>query len=69
MHKPIHEIIAATGGILFIVIGIARQRERIRLNHAGKKTEGPLTWNLLIIVGICLLIFAFGVMIYRANHA
>jgi hypothetical protein len=69
MHRPIHEIIAAIGGVVFIIIGIARQRERIRLIRAGKKTEGPLVWNLLIIAGACLLIFALGVMIYKTNHA
>lgn len=68
MHRPIHEIIAAIGGVLFIIIGIARQRERVRLKRDGKKTEGPLVWNLLIIAGVCLLIFALGVIIYRANH-
>jgi hypothetical protein len=68
MHKIVHEIIAAIGGILFIIIGIARQRERIRLARSGKKTEGPVVWNSLILAGLCLVFFALGVIIYHLNH-
>lgn len=68
MHKIYHEIIAAIGGVLFIIVGIARQRERIRLARTGKKTEGPLVWNLLIIAGACLVAFALGVIIYKLNR-
>lgn len=68
MHKIFHEVLAAIGGILFIIVGIARQRERIRLARLNKKTEGPLVWNLLIIAGVGLLIFALGVIAYKLNH-
>lgn len=65
MHKLFHEIIAALGGLLFIIFGIARQRERRRLIYVGVKTEGPLLWDLFIGVGVCLLIFALGLIIYQ----
>ena len=68
MHRIFHEVIAALGGLLFIIFGIARQRERKRLISADIKTEGPLLWDMFIIVGLCLLIFAFGLIIYRMNH-
>lgn len=68
MHHIIREVIAAIGGLLFIIIGFGRQRERKRLIKAGKKTEGPILWNLFIIVGLCLLVFALGLMIYQLNH-
>jgi len=68
MHRIFHEVIAALGGLLFIIFGIARQRERRRLISAGIKTEGPLLWDMFIIVGLCLLIFAFGLIIYTMNH-
>jgi hypothetical protein len=68
MHRIFHEVIAAIGGLLFIIFGIARQRERKRLISAGIKTEGPLLWDMFIIVGLCLLIFAFGLIIYGINH-
>jgi hypothetical protein len=68
MHRIFHEVIAALGGLLFIIFGIARQRERKRLISAGIKTEGPLLWDMFIIVGLCLLIFAFGLIIYAINH-
>jgi hypothetical protein len=67
MHRIFHEVIAALGGLLFIIFGIARQRERKRLISAGIKTEGPLLWDMFIIVGLCLLIFAFGLIIYQLN--
>jgi hypothetical protein len=68
MHRIFHEVIAALGGLLFIIFGIARQRERRRLISAGIKTEGPLLWDLFIVAGICLLVFAFGLIIYQLNH-
>ena len=68
MHKLFHEIIAAAGGILFIIFGIARQRERKRLISVGTKTEGPLLWDMFIIVGLCLVVFAAGLIIYHMNR-
>jgi hypothetical protein len=68
MHKMFHEVIAAAGGLLFIVFGIARQRERKRLIATGLKTEGRLLWDLFIIAGLCLVIFAFGLIIYQMDH-
>jgi hypothetical protein len=68
MHHIYREIIAAIGGFLFIIIGIARQRERLRLLKAGKKAEGPLIWSLLIIAGMALVTFAIGVIIYQLDH-
>ena len=68
MYHIFREVIAALGGILFIVIGIARLRERKRLRRSGKKAEGPMLWNLLIIAGICLLAFALGVIVYQLKH-
>ncbi len=68
MHKIYHEVIAAIGGVLFIIIGIARLRERRRLLKAGIKTEGVSLWNIFIIVGICLVVFAIGLMIYKLNR-
>ena len=69
MHKIFHEIIAAAGGFLFIAFGIARQRERKRLIAAGIKTEGPFLWDMFIIAGLCLVVFAFGVIIYKMNRS
>ena len=69
MHRIFHEVIAALGGFLFIIFGIARQRERKRLIEADMKTEGPLLWNLFIIVGLCLVVFALGVIVYKMNRA
>jgi UPF0716 family protein affecting phage T7 exclusion len=68
MHKLIHEIIAAVGGLMFLIVGIGRQRERRHLISAGKKAESPLLWSLFIIVGICLLIFAIGLIFYQLNR-
>lgn len=59
---------AAIGGILFILIGAARQRERLRLIRSGKKTEGPVVWTALVIAGAFLLIFAVGLMLYQVNR-
>lgn len=67
MHKIFHEVIAATGGLLFIIFGIARQRERRRLIAAHIKTEGPLLWDLFIVSGLCLVIFALGLIVYQLN--
>jgi hypothetical protein len=69
MHKIFHEVIAAMGGLLFIIFGIARQRERKRLISAGVKTEGPLLWDMFIIAGLCLVVFAVGVIIYNMNRS
>lgn len=63
-----HEVIAAAGGLLFIIFGLARRRERRRLIATGIKTEGPLLWDLFIVAGLCLVIFAFGLIIYKMNH-
>ena len=68
MHSVIHEITAAIGGIIFIIIGITRQKERLRLISTGKKTEGNILWTSLIVAGVFLLIFALGLMVYQLNH-
>jgi len=68
MHGIIHEITAAIGGILFIIIGITRQKERLRMISTGKKTEGNILWTSLIVAGVFLLIFALGLMMYQLNH-
>jgi len=69
MHFHIfREVIAAIGGFLFIIIGISRQRERLRYIKSGKKTEGPIVWTALIVAGSCLLIFALGLLVYQLNH-
>ena len=60
-----HEVIAATGGILFIILGVIRQRERKYLITAGVKAESPLVWEMFVISGICLLFFSFGLIIYQ----
>ena len=68
MHHLFHEIVAAAGGLLFAIFGVARQRERRRLISAGIKTEGPLLWDVFIIAGMCLVVFAIGLIIYKMNH-
>ena len=68
MHRFIHEIIAAIGGILFIIIGVSRQRERMRILKTGKKTEGNVLWVSLVVAGIFLLIFAVGLILYQLNR-
>ena len=68
MHNIVHEITAAIGGILFIIIGVARQKERLRLISTGKKTEGSVLWTSLVIAGIFLVIFALGLMVYQLTH-
>ncbi|MFB9844892.1 hypothetical protein [Mucilaginibacter ginsenosidivorans] len=71
MHHHIYrELIAAIGGLLFIIIGITRQRERMRLIRSGKKAEGAMVCIILVIAGVCLLIFALGLFIYESgrNH-
>ena len=68
MHSVIHEVTAAIGGILFIIIGVARQKERLRLISTGKKTEGNILWASLIVAGVFLVIFAIGLMVYQLNH-
>jgi hypothetical protein len=67
-HSIYHEIIAAVGGLLFIIIGVTRQRERLRYIKTGKKSEGPIIWTALVVAGTFLLIFALGLIIYRLNH-
>jgi len=68
MHIGYHVITAAIGGFLFILVGIARQMERSRMLKMGKKAESSWVWVSLLIVGILLLAFAFGVFIYRMDH-
>ncbi len=67
MHSYFHQIVALIGGLLFIVFGIARQRERKRLISAGVKVESPLLWDLFIILGLCFIAFAVGIFIYQIN--
>jgi hypothetical protein len=68
MHGIYHEVIAALGGILFIIIGITRQQERLRVARTGKQAESNVLWTSLIIAGTCLLIFAVGLLLYQMNH-
>ena len=68
MHIGYHEVIAAIGGFLFILGGIARQMERSRLIKMGRKPESRLVWLSLLGAGICLLAFAFGTIIYHLNQ-
>ena len=60
-----HEVIAATGGLLFIALGITRQRERKHLLTAGVKAESPMVWEVLVISGVCLVLFSFGLIVYE----
>lgn len=60
-----HEVIAATGGLLFIALGITRQRERKHLIIAGAKAESQLVWEVFVISGLCLVFFSFGLIIYQ----
>jgi len=62
-----HEVIAATGGLLFIALGITRQRERKQLITAGVKAESPLVWEVFLISGLCLVLFSLGLIIYELN--
>jgi uncharacterized membrane protein YsdA (DUF1294 family) len=68
MHISYHVWLAALGGFVFILVGIARRMERSRLIKMGRKPESRLVWSSLLGVGICLLAFAFGIMIYHINH-
>lgn len=68
MHITYHVWLAAIGGFLFILVGIARQMERSRLIKMGRKPESRLVWSSLLGVGICLLAFAFGIIIYHLNQ-
>lgn len=68
MHGIYHEVLAALGGILFIIIGITRQQERLRVARTGKHAESNVLWTSLIIAGTCLLVFAVGLLIYQMNH-
>ncbi|MBV8390601.1 MAG: hypothetical protein JO080_12430 [Mucilaginibacter sp.] len=62
-----HEVIAATGGVLFIALGITRQRERKHLIIAGAKAESPLVWEAFVICGVCLVLFSLGLIIYQLS--
>lgn len=59
-----HVVIAAIGGLLFIALGITRQRERKHLLTAGVKTESPLIWETFVVSGVCLIFFSLGSIIY-----
>jgi len=67
MHSY-HVWIAAIGGFLFILVGVARQMERAHLVRTGRQAESRLVWTSLLAIGACLLVFAFGIIIYRMNH-
>ncbi|MBS1531206.1 MAG: hypothetical protein JSU01_12945 [Bacteroidetes bacterium] len=68
MHITYHVWIAAIGGFLFILVGIARQMERSRLVKMNRKPESQWVWVSLLGLGVCLLIFAFGIMTYHPNQ-
>jgi hypothetical protein len=68
MHIGYHEIIAAIGGFLFILVGIARQMERARMLKLRKPAESAWVWISLLVIGMLLLSFAFGIVIYRLDH-
>lgn len=68
MHIGYHEIIAAIGGFLFILGGIARQMERTRMLKLRKSAESAWVWISLLVIGMLLLSFAFGIVIYRLDH-
>lgn len=65
----IHQLIAGFGGMMFIMMGVERRRERRLALQAGKEAESPAFWNMLIFTGICLLIFSTGLMLCRINLA
>jgi hypothetical protein len=67
LGKVIHELVAGFGGTIYIMVGVERQRERRLVMLSGKKAEGPAFWNLLILAGVCLLVFSFGLMIYQMS--
>jgi len=60
-------IVAAIGGSLFIAFGVARKRERRELMIAGIKSDGPLLGEMLVISGLCLVTFAFGLIFYQVS--
>jgi hypothetical protein len=62
-----HEVIAAIGGSLFIAFGVARKRETRELMIAGIKSESPLLGQMLVVSGLCLVVFAFGLIIYQMS--
>lgn len=68
MHIGYHAILAAIGGFLFILVGVARQMERARMMKMRKKAESAWIWVSLLAAGMILLSFAFGVIIYRLDH-
>lgn len=67
MDISYHVWIAAIGGFLFILVGIARQMERSRLIKMARKPESRLVWLSLFGAGICLLAFAFSIIIYHLS--
>jgi len=67
-HITYHIWLAAIGGFLFILVGIARRVERSHHIKTGRKPESQLVWSLLLSAGICLLVFAFGIIIYQLNQ-
>jgi hypothetical protein len=68
MHIGFHVIIAAIGGFLFILVGVARQMERARVLKMRKKAESAWVWASLLIIGMLLMAFAFGIVIFRLDH-
>jgi len=68
MHISYHVWIAAIGGFLFILAGIARNMERSRLVKMGRTAESRLVWSSLLGAGICLLAFAFSIIIYHLSQ-
>jgi hypothetical protein len=68
MHIGFHVIIAAIGGFLFILVGVARQMERARMLKMHKKAESAGVWASLLIIGMLLMAFAFGIVIFRLDH-
>ena len=62
-----HEVIAATGGLLFIALGIARRRERKKLLTAGIGTESPLIWETFVASGLFLIVFALGLSAHELS--
>jgi len=67
-HHITREVIAALGGILFIIFGVTRRQERLRLIRTGGKTESNMLWVSLVAAGTCLLIFAVGLLMYQLNR-
>ncbi len=68
MHGIYHEVLAALGGVLFIIIGITRRQERLRVARTGKNAESNILWTSLVVAGTCLLVFSVGLIIYHISH-